>query len=68
MSKRININDLLVSETMVPRSVSSRKGENGILLVIGASDIYHGAPLLSSMAGLDQGSILFILVYHSETS
>jgi ADP-dependent NAD(P)H-hydrate dehydratase len=55
MSKRININDLLVSKTMVPRSVSSRKGENGILLVVGASDIYHGAPLLSSMAGLRSG-------------
>src|SRR5919106_2498017 len=55
MSKRTNINDLLVSQTMMPRSVSSRKGENGILLVVGASDIYHGAPLLSSMAGLRSG-------------
>jgi NAD(P)H-hydrate epimerase len=35
--------------------MSSRKGENGILLVVGASDIYHGAPLLSSMAGLRSG-------------
>ena len=55
MSKRIIINDRLVDQTMVPRSLSSRKGENGILLVVGASDIYHGAPLLSSMAGLRSG-------------
>jgi ADP-dependent NAD(P)H-hydrate dehydratase len=55
MAKRIVINDRLVSRMMVPRSVSSRKGENGIMLVVGASDIYHGAPLLSSMAGLRSG-------------
>ncbi len=55
MPKRIFINDRLVSQTMVPRSISSRKGENGVLLVIGASRIYHGAPLLSSMAGLRSG-------------
>jgi ADP-dependent NAD(P)H-hydrate dehydratase len=55
MPKRIVINDQLVSQTMVPRSISSRKGENGIMLVVGASDIYHGAPLLSSMAGLRSG-------------
>lgn len=40
---------------MLPRSVSSRKGENGIMLVVGASYLYHGAPLLSSMAGLRSG-------------
>lgn len=55
MPKRIFINDRLVSQTMVPRSISSRKGENGVLLVVGASHIYHGAPLLSSMAGLRSG-------------
>ena len=55
MPKRIVINDRLVSQTMKPRSISSRKGENGIMLVVGASDIYHGAPLLSSMAGLRSG-------------
>jgi ADP-dependent NAD(P)H-hydrate dehydratase len=55
MPKRIVINDRIVSQTMKPRSISSRKGENGIMLVVGASDIYHGAPLLSSMAGLRSG-------------
>ena len=55
MPKRVIVSDRLVSQTMVPRSVSSRKGENGIMLVVGASNIYHGAPLLSSMAGLRSG-------------
>lgn len=55
MLKRIVVNDRLISQTMVPRSVSSRKGDNGIMLVVGASHIYHGAPLLSSMAGLRSG-------------
>jgi ADP-dependent NAD(P)H-hydrate dehydratase len=55
LPKRIVVNDQLVSQTIVPRSISSRKGENGILLVVGASEIYHGAPLLSSMAGLRSG-------------
>lgn len=55
MPKRVIVSDRLVSQTMVPRSMSSRKGENGIMLVVGASNIYHGAPLLSSMAGLRSG-------------
>jgi ADP-dependent NAD(P)H-hydrate dehydratase len=55
MPNRIVINDRLVSQAMMPRSMSSRKGENGIMLVVGASGIYHGAPLLSSMAGLRSG-------------
>ena len=55
MSKKIVVNDRLVSRVMLPRSISSRKGENGIMLVVGASNLYHGAPLLSSMAGLRSG-------------
>ncbi|HZD36147.1 MAG TPA: NAD(P)H-hydrate dehydratase [Nitrososphaeraceae archaeon] len=55
MPKIIVVNDRLVSRTMLPRSISSRKGENGIMLVVGASNLYHGAPLLSSMAGLRSG-------------
>jgi ADP-dependent NAD(P)H-hydrate dehydratase len=55
LQKNIVVNDRFVSQTMLPRSVSSRKGENGIMLVVGASHLYHGAPLLSSMAGLRSG-------------
>jgi ADP-dependent NAD(P)H-hydrate dehydratase len=55
LQKNIVVNDRFVSQTMLPRSVSSRKGENGIMLVVGAGNLYHGAPLLSSMAGLRSG-------------
>ena len=42
--------------TLVPsRLVSSRKGDNGIVLVVGGSNIYHGAPLLSSLGALRSG-------------
>jgi NAD(P)H-hydrate repair Nnr-like enzyme with NAD(P)H-hydrate dehydratase domain len=55
MPKKIVVNDRLVSRIIVPRLISSRKGDNGIMLVVGASDIYHGAPLLSYIAGLRSG-------------
>jgi Predicted sugar kinase len=40
------------------RKSTSRKGDNGIVLVIGGSYIYHGAPVLSSLAALRCGSDL----------
>ena len=55
MPKRVIMSDRLADQIMMPRSKSSRKGENGIMLVVGASNIYHGAPLLSSLAGLRSG-------------
>ena len=36
----------------------SRKGDNGIILVVGGSYIYHGAPILSSLAALRCGTDL----------
>ena len=41
-----------------PRRDSSRKGENGKVLVVGGSYIYHGAPVLSSLAALRSGTDL----------
>jgi ADP-dependent NAD(P)H-hydrate dehydratase len=41
---------------MLPaRLVASRKGDNGIVLVVGGSGIYHGAPLLSTLSALRSG-------------
>ena len=40
------------------RKSTSRKGENGIVLVFGGSYIYHGAPILSSLAALRSGTDL----------
>jgi NAD(P)H-hydrate epimerase len=45
----------IIEKHMPERSINSRKGDNGIALVIGGSRIYHGAPILSSMAALRTG-------------
>lgn len=43
---------------MVPRLESSKKGDNGTVLVVGGSRIYHGAPILASLAALRSGTDL----------
>ena len=44
---------------MIPaRKAKSRKGDNGTVLVLGGSYIYHGAPILSSIAALRCGTDL----------
>jgi ADP-dependent NAD(P)H-hydrate dehydratase len=43
---------------MPPRSFSSRKGDNGTVLIAGGSRFYHGAPVLSTMAALRSGADL----------
>ena len=48
----------LVQNFIPARKSSSRKGDNGIVLVIGGSYIYHGAPILSSLAALRCGTDL----------
>ena len=40
------------------RMSNSRKGDNGTVLVVGGSYIYHGAPVLSSIAALRCGTDL----------
>ena len=40
------------------RKSTSRNGDNGIVLVVGGSYIYHGAPVLSSLAALRCGTDL----------
>lgn len=48
----------LVRKFIPVRKSTSRKGDNGIVLVVGGSYIYHGAPILSSIAALRCGSDL----------
>jgi NAD(P)H-hydrate epimerase len=43
------------------RRVDSRKGQNGVISVIGGSRIYHGAPTLSGMAAYRTGVDLVYL-------
>ena len=50
---------LSIVEKFIPaRNSKSRKGDNGIVLVVGGSYIYHGAPILSSLAALKCGTDL----------
>ncbi len=48
----------LIKKFVPVRKLSSRKGDNGKVLVVGGSYIYHGAPALSSLAALRTGTDL----------
>ncbi|MFB5600202.1 MAG: NAD(P)H-hydrate dehydratase [Nitrososphaeraceae archaeon] len=54
----IRINESVIKKNTIPRKISSRKGDNGIVLVVGGSRIYHGAPILASIAALRVGTDL----------
>jgi ADP-dependent NAD(P)H-hydrate dehydratase len=55
-SKNLQFNT--VKKFIPARKSKSRKGDNGKVLVVGGSYIYHGAPILSSLAALRSGSDL----------
>jgi len=48
----------IIKGFMPTRNKSSRKGDNGKVLVVGGSYVYHGAPVLSSLAALRTGTDL----------
>ncbi|MER5176272.1 MAG: NAD(P)H-hydrate dehydratase [Candidatus Nitrosocosmicus sp.] len=52
------MDSIFIKKIMKPRNIQSRKGDNGIVLIVGGSRIYHGAPLLSSIAALISGTDL----------
>lgn len=58
MPEILKVTPDLIKSLVIPRIVSSRKGDNGIVLVVGGNRIYHGAPLLASMAALRSGTDL----------
>ena len=45
----------MVRKYIRPRKSNSRKGDNGKVLGVGGSYMYHGAPILSSLAALRTG-------------
>jgi len=49
---------LTVRSFIPSRKGSSRKGDNGKVLVLGGNYLYHGAPILSSIAALRAGADL----------
>jgi ADP-dependent NAD(P)H-hydrate dehydratase len=58
LSNKISADPKLVQHLIVPRVATSKKGDNGIVLVVGGNRIYHGAPLLASLAALRSGTDL----------
>ena len=57
MTSRI-LTEGIVRKFIPTRMINSRKGDNGKVLVVGGSYMYHGAPILSSLAALRTGSDL----------
>lgn len=55
------VTEKLVSTTLPARRADSRKGENGVVAVVGGSWLYHGAPVLASLAALRSGVDLVYL-------
>jgi len=53
-----NLQSKIIKKFIPARKNNSRKGDNGIVLIVGGSYIYHGAPILSSLAALRSGSDL----------
>ena len=58
MPSTITVTSKLIRQLMPPRLLSSRKGDNGTVLIAGGSRFYHGAPVLSTMAALRSGADL----------
>src|ERR671933_1242813 len=58
LAKKITITSNLIKKIVTPRTKSSKKGDNGIALIVGGSRKYHGAPILASMAALRSGTDL----------
>ncbi|HEX2305015.1 MAG TPA: NAD(P)H-hydrate dehydratase [Nitrososphaeraceae archaeon] len=58
MTELISITQDYVKNHVKARYQNSKKGDNGIVLVIGGSGLYHGAPLLASLTALRAGADL----------
>jgi ADP-dependent NAD(P)H-hydrate dehydratase len=52
------LSPLIVKSFIPSRKKLSRKGDNGKVLVLGGNYLYHGAPILSSIAALRTGADL----------
>ena len=55
-ARRLCLSD--VKKFIPARNSRSRKGDNGTVLVVGGSYVYHGAPVLASLAALRSGTDL----------
>lgn len=55
------IDEAYLKNQIIPRKSDSRKGQNGIVGIVGGSRLYHGAPALSGLAALRSGCDLVYL-------
>jgi NAD(P)H-hydrate epimerase len=58
LTEVLSITEDYIKNHTTPRDQNSKKGDNGIVLVIGGSSLYHGAPLLASLSALRAGADL----------
>jgi ADP-dependent NAD(P)H-hydrate dehydratase len=58
LTELISITQDYVKNHVKARYQNSKKGDNGIVLVIGGSGLYHGSPLLASLTALRAGADL----------
>lgn len=55
---RIQVSCDYVKDIVPARLASSKKGDNGTVLVVGGNKFYHGAPILASISALRSGTDL----------
>ena len=58
LTRTTQLTSSIIKKSFHIRKSDSRKGDNGKVLIVGGSYIYHGAPVLSSLAALRTGSDL----------
>jgi len=58
LTELISISQDYIKNHVKTRNENSKKGDNGVVLVIGGSSVYHGAPLLASLTALRAGADL----------
>jgi NAD(P)H-hydrate epimerase len=61
MAEALKVSEEMIRSVLKPRSPDSRKGENGVVAVVGGGRLYHGAPFLSASAALRSGIDLVYL-------
>lgn len=68
MSEVIKVSPSLLKGIIAPRLTGSKKGDNGIVLIVGGNKIYHGAPILASLAAMRSGTdLVYTAVPRSNT-
>ncbi|MEM1951490.1 MAG: NAD(P)H-hydrate dehydratase [Candidatus Nitrosocaldus sp.] len=54
----IEVDEHYVEQLIPARSSRAKKGDNGVVLIVGGSKVYHGAPLLAALAAYRSGADL----------